>query len=231
MADFLLQEWRTSGEEHDLGRYLSYKDSDPSWVISYLLRCHGSLEGWKASGVAEADDPDPLSKDRVYCSPGWQNNPKRDWRRDYIFIEEGSSSETTILGNRRVGQLYLIFTIRDPYYTNHTRGKMKLHYGVFMRLLKFRNKGEQHNVHGMIELEHWPSATIKRARQLKVWKVFPIKSVLRSAHVVPANGKRVDTSDEGEVYYLNNYADWDLYQSLFEDDFMSKRYRVASQYQ
>jgi hypothetical protein len=49
--------------------------------------------------------------------------------------------------------------------------------------------------------------------------------IYRSAHVVPGTNNEQDRSTD--VFYINNYIDWDQYQDLIDDDWEESGKRQA----
>ena len=52
--------------------------------------------------------------------------------------------------------------------------------------------------------------------------MYSLENVIRSAHVIPI-------SAEHESFYVNNYIDWDQYNTLYDPDFLRNGKRLAKQ--
>ncbi|MCJ1466077.1 hypothetical protein MMC07_004696 [Pseudocyphellaria aurata] len=64
---------------------------------------------------------------------------------------------------------------------------------------------------GMLELQSWHKSTTTNPRTLGAIKFYDMTAILRSVHVVP---------DDKNGYYVNNYADWDTYNTVYDDTFL-----------
>ena len=53
-------------------------------------------------------------------------------------------------------------------------------------------------------------------------RFYDMAAILQSVHVVP---------DGGTGYYVNNYADWDTYNTVYDDNFLTDGAKKAKQYQ
>ena len=70
----------------------------------------------------------------------------------------------------------------------------------------------------MIEVEPSLESQAKNPRKLGHRRFYEMSNVIRSAHVVPAGKGRS---------YINNYIDWDQYNTLYDVDFINNGTRVA----
>ena len=67
----------------------------------------------------------------------------------------------------------------------------------------------------MVELEKMRTSIVKKLCNLGTCWIIEISSVLRSAHVVLKNQDKV-------MFYVNNYIDWDLFNQLYDLDWIEK---------
>jgi len=78
----------------------------------------------------------------------------------------------------------------------------------------------------MVEVEDWPVVHSQNPRNIGHRCFFDMSMILWSAHIVP-------TGTMG-VYYINNYVDWDQYNTIFDPDFIVNGTRdadrIAKQY-
>ena len=94
-------------------------------------------------------------------------------------------------------------TVADPERFT-PKGKPVTYTGAFVELYNWRNGGQVHEIHRMIELEKMRASTAENPRNLGAHRIIEISSVLRSAHVVPRDQNKF-------VFYVNNYIDWDQF--------------------
>ena len=120
---------------------------------------------------------------------------------------------------KQIGKLLLIVTVVDlERFT--VKGKPITYTGAFVELYNWRNYGQVHEIHGMVELEKWYASTAENPRNLGAYRIIEVSSVLRSAHVVPRDQDRA-------VFYVNNYIDWDQFNQLYDADWFNKGIRNA----
>jgi hypothetical protein len=91
--------------------------------------------------------------------------------------------------------------------------------GVLIELLRLRDNGRVHDVHGMVEVEDWPQVRSQNPHNIGHRCFFDMSTILRSAHIIP-------TGTTG-LYYVNNYVDWDHYNIIFDPEFLVNGIRDA----
>ena len=212
------------------------REDDASWVGSFSVQVHGSITCWKPDGK-DSNDLQKLTEEFVRCSPNWQG--KNLWRRDYVWMQEYTEEITrgSVLGGRRLGQLQLIISVQDPersiMITNDdgiSKRKPAIYTGALIDRLQILNSGRPHEIHGMVEArrcscQRSPSEALcwsSRRRNLGCRCFYALENVIRSAHVIP-------TSAENDSFYVNNYIDWDQYNTLYDPEFLRNGKRLAKQ--
>ena len=73
----------------------------------------------------------------------------------------------------------------------------------------------------MFDLLSWINTTIKKFTILKTMKFYNMFSILRSVHVI---------SDDRDNYYVNNYADWNTYNTIYDADFYDENISKIKKY-
>ncbi len=163
-----------------------------------------------------------LVKELVQCSLEWGSD--KHPRQDYVWIrgkepEDGPLNDRKPWNGKQIGKLLLIVTIADPErFTD--KGKSITYIGAFVELYNWRNRGQVHEIHGMVELEKMRGSTAKHPRNLGAHCIVEISSILRGAHVVPRDQERI-------VFYVNNYINWDQLNQLYAPDWLEKDVRNA----
>ena len=71
---------------------------------------------------------------------------------------------------------------------------------AFVELYNWRNCGQVHGIHGMIDLEKMHALTVENPQNLGAYRIIEILLLLRSAHMVPRDQDKF-------VFYVNNYID------------------------
>ncbi len=121
-----------------------------------------------------------------------------------------------------IGELQLVFMVREedageelgvahtPKYT-----------GAMVKLLQWRQQKSVNPVHGMVEVEPWPITIGKNPRFLTGERIYSLAHIIKGAHVIPASLPPV------QYWFVNNYIDWDQFNTLYNKDFKRKGTRVA----
>ena len=84
-------------------------------------------------------------------------------------------------------------------------------------------------MHEMIEIKHWSKDNIKNSRSLKVNWFFYLHTILRSMHVISANDISSE-SNKNKFFYINNFSNWNSYNSIYKKNFLHKETKVAEYY-
>jgi hypothetical protein len=139
-----------------------------------------------------------------------------------------------MLGGRRLGELLLIISIQDPERSRLitddngvSRRKPAVYTGALVDRLQVLNGGRPHEIHGMVEAQRCPCRCTpseecwsSRKRNLGCRCFYVLENVVRSAHIIP-------TSAEHESFYVNNYIDWDQYNTLYDPEFLQNGKRLT----
>jgi hypothetical protein len=186
-------------------------DDCPS-ITDFPVCLHPSLHCWYRDGK-DSQDLEKLVQSTVRCTPQWYGG--QEWRRDHVWVQEYNSADNRPWEGRLVGKLLTTITVID--YT----GTGERYTGALVEVLRYRNQGKPHPVHGMVEVEPWPSSTARSTRVLGGCRFYSMSTVLRGAHVIPSNVE--------EVLYINNYIDWDQYNTIYDEDFESSGKAAADE--
>ena len=129
------------------------------------------------------------------------------------------TNERKSWNGKQIRKLLLIVTVADPERFT-AKGKQITYTGTFVELYKWRNRGQVHEIQGMVELDKWHASTAENPHNLGAHCIIEVSSVLRSAHVIPRNQDRM-------VFNVNNYIDWDQFNQLYNADWFNKGIRNA----
>ena len=94
--------------------------------------------------------------------------------------------------------------------------------GALVKLLWLWNNRKIYNIHGIIEVKDYPCILSTNPRNLGLCWFYSISTILRSAHIIPATHG---------IYFINNYIDWDQYNTLYDPQFIAKEIQVANNIQ
>ncbi len=84
-------------------------------------------------------------------------------------------------------------------------------------------------MHEMIKIKHWFKDNIKNSHSFKVSWFFHLHTILKSVHVVSANDIFSELN-KNKFFYINNFSNWDLYNSIYKKNFLYKETKVAEYY-
>ena len=225
---------RESRREYDgtdqSDRRLYRVEEDPSWVGSMHICLHESLQCWKREELTPSN-PEGLVHERVRCSPSWQGKDGI-WRRDHVLLQHRQvvpNSQAGALDGRLPGRLLVVLSVSDP--TRRDRkNKPTVYQGALVDILQARNGGRPHRIHGMIEVQTQSIGMSNRPYSLGPCKFVKLTAILRSLHVISSRGDQTQGNQSSEKLYLNNYSDWDIYNTLYDEDFLETGTRLANQY-
>ena len=221
-------------KEHTSNNERDECEPDSSWIHDYPIQFFGSLRCWRRTGKDETNT-EAQEDELLRCTPNWRN---QGCCNDFCWVQEfpptsqpkqhltPSGSEEHLsqnpLDGQRVGQLQALIKVVDIGFNDNSLGLAPPSYcAALVDVYPLKNKdAKPHPVHRMIEVTRPPVPTVDKPRVLKGRRFYGLSSVLRSAHIIPA----MDNVDKRltDIFYINNYIDWDQYQVLFEDDWEEK---------
>ena len=113
------------------------RESDPSWVEGLPIALYPSIRYWCWKGD-NSKDLELLTKEYVRCKQFWQSG--KDWRRDYVWVQDTEVGNGSPLDGRKVGQIQAIITVIDN--LRHDNKDAPVQYtGVLIELLCLRDNG------------------------------------------------------------------------------------------
>ena len=216
---------RLSNSDGD-SEFLDDREKDPSWAGGFFVGIHNSTTCYirnGADGGMDGGNVGQLKEELIRCAPNWRN--LGTWRRDSAWIQEmepnpeHQENGSARGSGRSIGRLKLLFTVID-HERKDDRGKCMKYPGIFLEMLKWRNSGDPFRSHGMLEVEIQQASKSVHPRKLVGQRIYDISTVIRSAHLVPKDLNQT-------IFYVNNFIDWDQYNTIYEEDFLSNGIRTA----
>jgi hypothetical protein len=219
-----------SDDEHTNSRSSSLHKGLLSTDSTYTTTSFEEITGTPAGTAFCTDgkdtrDPNKRTKEIIRCSEDWRNSgsPRCNfvWVQEYGCLDK-STSEVEQIQGRMIGRSILFITVKDVECEPGPDGQVPRYYGTILSMMRLRNKGRAHAIHGMIEFEDSPvpeHTAPKTGRNGKI-RCYDIQTVHRSVHAVPA---RLD--DNNRLWYVNNFIDWDSYNTLFNSDWREENKR------
>ena len=226
LAVFLREKRKNLDKTNDAMEYSDSRENDSRWAGDFFVGIHNSMTTYVRSGRdggMDGSNIGQLVEQHIRCQPNWRNLGVS--RRDTIWIQEiepdpGYQENGSAKGSgRSIGRLILLFTVVD-HERRDDQNKYRRYSGVFLERFKWKNQGVPLQSHGMLEVEVQPASKSLHPRKLGGRRAYDISVVIRSAHLVPK-----DT--ELTTFYVNNFIDWDQYNTIYEEDFISSGIRTA----
>jgi hypothetical protein len=199
-----------------------------SRVARLPMQLHSSLSCYKLDGK-DTRDPNKRTKETIRCSEDWRKTGSP--RYDFVWVQEygcldNSTSEVQEIQGRMIGKSIMFITVMDVEVEcgQVLGGEAPRYYGAVLNMMRLRNKGRANAIHGMIEVEDFPDHTAP-GRNGKI-RCYDIQTVHRSVHAVPAGLD--DNNDNKKLWYVNNFIDWDSYNTLFNSDWREENKREVT---
>ncbi len=127
-----------------------------------------------------------------------------------MWVQKQTSFDA--LNDKLIKQIQVILTIENSRkIINQT--KSNIYIEILLNLMQSRNKDISNEIFDMIELQSWFKKTFKNLRKLDVKRFYDMSSILRNVHVI---------SNERNKYYVNNYINWNMYNIVYDNDFVRK---------
>jgi Plavaka transposase len=211
------------------GHLVNRREEDPSWISNYIVQMHPSMTCWKSEGK-DPKDVHRLTEEIVRCSPNWQGKGGDSWRRDFVWVQEYEENGGRPLNGKRVGQLQLIVSVRDHERQVNLKGKCKsaVYTGALIDIFQPLRGGCPHEIHGMVEVQQ--DVAVRRKRNIGNQRFYAMENILRSAHLIPTKSRTEVEDGSHVVFYVNNYVDWEQYNTLYDADFEKTGRRLADRW-
>ncbi len=218
LSIFIRESWRKKSEIK-LNKYqMNQKEIDFFWINDYFVSVYASIECWRC------EDKDSINSEKltlkwVWCASAWQKQ-MLNWRRDYIYVQEYAENDqensdiVKVLNDRLMRQLQIIITVHDSLRQDDNEKSVQ-YLRTLIELLKFKNNEVLNALHDMIEVEQWSKNTVKKSWYLECWWFYNMSTLLQSAHLISTESKK--------FFYVNNYIDWNIFNILYEENFLKKK--------
>ena len=91
------------------------------------------------------------------------------------------------------------------------KDKPTIYTGSLIILYNWRNRGQVHELYGIIELEKMCALITKNLYNLGIYRIIKILLVLCSTHIRSKDQNKF-------MVYVNNYINWDQFNQLYDSD-------------
>jgi hypothetical protein len=167
-------------------------------------------------------DSNNLSKKKIRCKLNWHN--KFDtWRRDFVWAQKIISNEKIVsrtIRSQTIDQILCILTIRNSERRDN-KNKSQIYSDVLLNIKNSRNKNVSNEINEMIELNDWKKKMFKNLKNLEVNRFYTVTNVIENAHVL---------FNDWDFYYVNNYIDWETYNTMNDETFLKSEISRAMNY-
>jgi hypothetical protein len=197
------------------------RESDSQWILNYEVCLHDSIICWVRT-KHNFLDMNELVEEKMRCKSRWQNRIDI-WRRDYVWIQKDFSNQTyssISFENRSIEQILCIIIIKNTKFRDE-KNRSLTYCDVLLNVKRSRHKRVSNEISEMIELKNWRDEIARNSKNLRANRMYNISSVIRSVHVV---------FSETEHYYVNNYVNWDTYNTVYDENFLKNEVRRAEEY-
>ena len=200
-------------------------ERDSSWVDDYYIEIHKSLICWRHDSK-NATDLNELQKKKVWCTLQWWKWQR--WHRDCVWMQEHDSDveyqniKTARDSSRQMRRLQLIVSVLD-HEQLETDERSEIYTEAFIDVMHWVNKRATDKIHGMFEAEIMSVSTVINSRALSSWWFYDLSHIICSVHLVSVN-------EQCTRFYVNNFIDWDQYNTIYDSDFLNNSIRIADQW-
>ncbi len=123
---------------------------------------------------------------------------------------------------RMIGELQLVLTVKDEGLKSEDGyTQLPKYTWALVKLLQWRRKVSVHPKPGMVEVEPWPTTKTRNQRFFTEERIYSIPHIIIGANVVLATAPQI------QYWFVNNYIDWDQFNTLYDESFEMKGTRAS----
>lgn len=200
------------------------REINSSWVKDMFILIHSSLICW-IHNEKNDQNLEQLIKKTVRCSLNWRFTDQT--RNDYIWIsDEATRSWESYHDDQKtlhmmIDYFQLIISIYDHKQLND-KSKCRVYIDALIALHRLKNNEKVNKIHEMFEVKSVSITMTKQSRELHNHCFFEMHDILRSAHII--------LIEREKHYYVNNFVDWNQYNTIYNSEFMTKDIRIADKF-
>ena len=183
-------------------------EADDDWVSKMPLSIHHSVVCYIRFGK-DATDTNKLDKVFARCTPLWADTGAP--RYDAVMVREYERANDSLHGNK-VGRLRLLLTIQDTGRLD-SEGKYPKFAGALVETLQVCDGGKIDARTGMLRVQSIKPSSSRTRRTLDALQIYDINHIARPISLVPTD---INVTD---CFFVNNYSDWDIYNTIYDEDF------------
>ena len=221
--------WNAMNEISIIDNNLNQRAKDIFNVESYNVCVHSLLKCWKQHRKS-IHDFESLVSERVYCVSNWQNKIEY-WRHDCVLVQKWSDNirdSLNLFNDWLADQLWIIMSVIDSLWEDD-QSKWIQYTDTLVDLFKSQNNDCSHVIYDMIELCNWSEHVFKNFQFIDDKRFYTMSMIIWSVHIVSASVQKRCTN-KSTIYYINNFDDWNSYNSMYKEDFLDKDTKIAMYY-
>lgn len=112
----------------------------------------------------------------------------------------------------------MFFTVFEPKTIGQKKADRTRYQCAYVETLTVDNKGVVDPTHGMLTIRRRPINTALTPRKLGARRIYEVGSILRPIDAVPSTLPDLNNAPPS-VFFVNNYIDWDEYNTWFSPTF------------
>ena len=123
------------------------------------------------------------------------------------------------MNKKFIDQIQIILIVQNSKKMKNRKNTMT-YCEILIKLLRFQN----HNIDktmNIFNLQFWINTIVKNSKLLNAIKFYVMSFVLRNVHVM---------FNDRDEYYVNNYIDWNIYNTIYNFDFYDDNIRKIKIY-
>lgn len=189
-----------------------------------FILIHSSLICW-IHDEKNDQNLEQLIKKTVRCSLNWCFTNQTC--NDYIWISDKATQswksyhdDQKIL-HMMIDHLQLIVSIYDHKRLSD-KDKCRVYINALIALHWLKNDEKVDEIHEMFKVKSVSITMTKRSQELHNHCLFEMHDILRSAHIIFIEQK--------EHYYVNNFVNWNQYNTIYDSEFMTKDIKIADKF-
>jgi len=186
-------------------------ETDEGWVSAMPVAIHHSLTCYVQLGKETQDENEP-QRILARCTPLWSDTEGP--RHDCVLVREFERA-TDVLRGHKVGRLQLLISVQDTERTG-ADGRYEVYAGALIETFHTASGGSINDTTGLLRVQAKQQSTAKKKRKLGAVRIYDINHITRPVCLIPTD---LNTKDS---FYVNNYTDWDIYNMIYDDDFIKK---------
>ena len=95
---------------------------------------------------------------------------------------------------------------------------------ALIKFFWFENSNTVDHYHDIMKVKTWHTSDARNSHNINVWWFYQMFTIFHNAHII-------SIELWNDTYYINNYIDWNTYNTIYDSDFFSQEMRAACDYE